>query len=117
MVRRTQRRPVGREWKIEIVPILLVAQLIGIADVARGIVAGRGVAGVRVASFIFDVVRPGCAPGASHGRRQLRDGMRREGAARQEPSSNWEAMSRSAKLRRRAASSRAAESDRRAMSN
>jgi hypothetical protein len=38
---RTHRCSVGRKRKIEIVPIF-VAQLIGIADVSRGVVAGRG---------------------------------------------------------------------------
>jgi hypothetical protein len=55
---RTHRCSVGRKRKIEIVPIF-VAQLIGIADVSRGVVAGRGIARVGVAILSLDVVGPG----------------------------------------------------------
>ena len=38
---------------------VFVAQLIGIADVSRGVVAGRGIARVGVAILSLDVVGPG----------------------------------------------------------
>jgi len=57
-VGRTHWRVIGRERKVEIVPVF-VPQLICIADVSRRVVARRRIARVGLASFILNVVSPG----------------------------------------------------------